>query len=623
MCGICGIVCSDRNYQVDKNILLGMRDILTHRGPDDAGLFYARQIGLASRRLAIIDLSLRGRMPMHTPDGRYSIVHNGEVYNFQELRQELEAKGFEFTSQTDTEVVLDLYIQQGVAMLERLNGMFAFAIWDTQESSLFIARDRLGVKPLYYAVEGDKFYFASEEKSLFVGGMPCEFDQEILEELLLFRYVAGERTPFRGVKRLLPGHYLLWKDGQIITRSWWNLSERILAIRGNIHNSPPDWFQQTFDDSVRLRKISDVPLGVLLSGGLDSSSVVASLAIQEKKSFASFTVRFNEKDYDESQYARSVAEYYSLEYHELLLKEANLIDRLREATWYNDEPLVHAGDAHLLAISRYAKSQVSVLLSGEGADETLGGYVRYQLLRYPSLLNLIMPFYPKVTGWKKTNGRIYKLKKFLELGSLDDFVLFNACEILPADLEKLNYQLQGKFLYRQRIMEEARRSYPNDPFRQAMYGDLHTFLCSILDRNDRMTMGASIECRVPFLDYRLVEGLAMLPSSMLVDHWRGKSILRKVARDRLPESVLKHRKWGFGVPWADYFRRLPEFQEIIHSLPTLGPIGTSAFDSHQIAKVVDAFFKGDRRVDALIRTLFNITFWYQTYFQEIRNHIAV
>jgi asparagine synthase (glutamine-hydrolysing) len=308
MCGICGIVESDRSRPVSEGVLLSMRDSLKHRGPDDAGHYIRPGVALGSRRLTILDLSERGHMPMSTPDGRYWIVYNGEVYNFQELRSVMEARGRRFHSNTDTEVVLALYAEEGPAALKRLNGMFAFAVWDTQERTLFLARDRLGVKPLYYAVQDGALYFASEEKALFTAGVSRQFDQDSWEELLCFRYVAGEQTPFVGVKRLLPGHYLLWRDGKVQERRWWNLAERAQLLRDSLPREAADWFRETFDSSVRLRRISDVPVGLLLSGGLDSSSVAASMATEAHAGVNSFTVRFAETEYDEGPLAQQVAD---------------------------------------------------------------------------------------------------------------------------------------------------------------------------------------------------------------------------------------------------------------------------------------------------------------------------
>ena len=529
MCAICGIVSRDPTYMFAEGEFVRMRDTLAHRGPDDAGNYLAPGVALGSRRLAILDLSKRGRMPMCTPNGRYWIVHNGEVYNYRELRVPLQAQGYTFRSNTDTEVLLYLYVAEGPAMLDRLNGMFAFAIWDNDNRTLFLARDRLGIKPLYYAFYQGNLYFASEEKAIFAGGVPAQFDHDTWEELLCFRYVAGERTPFVGVRRLLPGHYMFWRDGKVESRRWWNLAEKALELREDLPADPVSWYRDTFDDAVNIRRISDVPVGVLLSGGLDSSSVAASLSEQAGSGVASFTVRFDESDYDEGPLARQVVARWHLEGHELFVSEEILLEKLRQAAWFNDEPQVHGNDVHLLAISQYAKPRVTVLLSGEGADETLGGYVRYFPLRYPALLSAAQLTLPRIGAVLNLGRRWRKLTRFLELGSLEKFVLLNACDVLPDDLRRFGFSGPVRFFYREGVLADAQQLYPRDLARQAMYSDQHTFLCSVLDRNDRMTMGASIECRVPFLDYRLVEMLAALPSAILFHGRRSKGLLRSAA----------------------------------------------------------------------------------------------
>ena len=619
MCGICGIV-SDHSYRTELNTLLTMRDSLEHRGPDDAGHFVAPGVALGSRRLSIIDLSERGHMPMSTPDRRYWIVYNGEVYNFRELRKQLEGRGNSFRSDTDTEVVLALYAHGGAAMLDHLNGMFAFAIWDNFEHSLFLARDRLGVKPLYYAVYRNRLYFASEEKALFAAGVPREFDPGVWDELLYFRYVAGERTPFTGVRRLRPGHFLQWRDGAIQVHRWWNLAERALTHRKNQPKQIDEWFEETFDSAVDLRCISDVPIGVLLSGGLDSSSVAASHAARQRGSTASFTVRFPEVDYDEGPLARAVADRHNLDQHDLQVPPSELLALLLEASWLNDEPLVHRNDPHLLAISRLAKSFVTVLLSGEGGDELFGGYVRYKPLKNPQLLTLARPVLPRLVSALNLKGRLRKLADFLGLGSNEAFVMFNSCELLPSHAGAMFVNNESSFPFRREVLEEARALYPHDYLRQAMYSDQHTFLCSILDRNDRMTMGASIECRVPFLDYRIVERLAALPSETLFHGQGAKPMLRRYARRRLPGAVLKHRKWGFGVPWNDYLRNDRELREELNKLPSSHFIREGPVSPALLQNVVSEFQLGADRHGPLLKQLLMMAIWYQAIF-ETHHHI--
>jgi asparagine synthase (glutamine-hydrolysing) len=624
MCGLCGIAFNDPNFLPNERQLTGMRDSLEHRGPDDAGNFIAPGIALGSRRLAIVDLSPRGHMPMASEDGRYHIAYNGEVYNYRELRPALEAKGFQFRSNTDTEVLLNLYRAEGAAMLNKLNGMFAIAIWDKQEKSLFIARDRLGVKPLYYAERPEGLYFASEEKALFIAGVPAEFDQSCWEELLCFRYVAGEQTPFVGVKRLLPGHSLTWKDGHLTIKRWWNLAERAMELRESLPSDAVEWFRATFDSAVNLRRISDVPVGVLLSGGLDSSSVAASLALQAGQAgqagegISTFTVRFEEAAYDEGPLAQQVAKQYRLDYRELRVKDDDLLARIEQASWFNDEPLAHGNDIHLLAISEFAKSRVTVLLSGEGADETLGGYVRYKPLQHPMLLNAARPVLPGVSSAFKLSGRLDKLARFLKLGATDRMVFYNSCDLLPHELEVLAEPARQIFDYRERVLAEAQQLYPGDFVRQAMYNDQHTFLCSVLDRNDRTTMGASIECRVPFLDYRLVEGLAALPSETLLSKQQSKHVLRKAVEDRLPAEIRTHRKWGFGVPWKNYFRQQPEFRHLISQLSQHEMLRDAPFAADRLRQTTEAFLNGDDRHEPLVRELVMIALWRQSYFARLR-----
>ena len=610
MCGINGEVHRDQTYPINEQQVLAQRDTLTHRGPDDSGCYFGAGVALGSRRLAILDLSARGHMPMSTVDGRFWIVYNGEVYNFGELRRSLEQRGCQFVSNTDTEVLLQLYSIEGPAMLSRLNGMFAIAIWDNRERTLFLARDRVGVKPLYYVSNGEALYFASEEKALFHNGLKPEFNSETLEELLCFRYVAGEQTPYRHVQRLLPGHYLLWQDGDLKITRWWHLAERARELRESLPRDPVEWFRETFDDAVRLRLISDVPVGILLSGGLDSSSIAGSVAQQTTSSVAAFTVRFTEASYDEGPLARQVADKWRLDLHELFVAPDELLPRLIRASWLNDEPLVHGNDLHLGAISDLAKPRVTVLLSGEGSDETLGGYVRYQPLRYPALMNGIRPFFPKLAAALQLNGRLQKLSRFLELGALDRFVLFNSCDALPEELRLIGLKPTGHFPFRERVLREAQELYPNEPVRQAMYSDQHTFLCSILDRNDRMTMGASIECRVPFLDYRLVEGLAALPTSVFFAGRKGKQLLRQAIGDRLPEAVLGHRKWGFGVPWGDYFRQLPDLHGMLDSLPDMEPFTLGAVNRESTKHLISDFLNGKNDHMMLVRQLLMIGIWH-------------
>lgn len=614
MCGICGI-CST-SLEITRPLIKGMTDSLVHRGPDDDGVFVEQGVGFGSRRLAILDLSPRGHMPMTSADGRYVISYNGEIFNFQELREELVAAGVMLRSDGDTEVVLELYARLGAAMLPKLNGMFAFAIWDRQKREAFLARDRLGVKPLYYHATKDTLRFGSEQKAIFASGIAPEFDESTWFELLCFRYVGGERTSFSGVQRLLPGHTLTWKDGQVSLARWWCLADRVREVAPPAN--PVDWFHETLMSATKLRRISDVPVGVLVSGGLDSGSLAALLGKDRQAQLNSFTVRFREPEYDEGPLARAVAERWGFEHHEVFLPPANLMGELEEATWFNDDPLAHGSDAQLYAISKYAKSRVTVLIAGEGADEVLGGYVRYRPLRYAPIFDIARKLLPVLPRVDRLAGRAQKLRRFLELGSTDRWIQLNACDVLPDELPSALHELADASSYRSQILAEAHRAYPDEPFRQVMYVDAHTFLPSELDRGDRMTMGASIECRLPFMDYRLVEGLAAMSSAQLLRHHHTKHLLRKAMSRELPESTLKHRKWGFGVPWALYMRTDPELRAAIEAIPDCEPMKSSPLPRAWMEATIRQFLAGDSRMMFLVRQLLMIAIWHRVYFSRAR-----
>ena len=355
-----------------------------------------------------------------------------------------------------------------------------------------------------------------------------------------------------------------------------------------------------------------MPVGVLLSGGLDSSAVAASLAAQTHERTATFTIRFREEGYDESALAREVAKRWELEYHDLMVPPSALMSHLRTASVLRDEPLAHVNELHLWLLSAMAKPLVTVLLSGEGADETLGGYVRYQPLRFlPELFGARGAIRRLAT--LPLGHRVRKMARFLQLNDVGEYVLFNACDVLPTELRALGMEPEDKFDTRRAMLAESRELYPDEPVRQAMYVDQHAFLCSLLDRNDRMTMGASIECRVPFLDYRLVETLAAAPSESLFTRLRGKAIVRRTMRDRLPRSVIHHKKWGFGVPWSRHFREVPELRQFVGMLPALEPIRSGPLERKRVRACVDSFLRGDESADEIIFQLAMIAVWHDAY----------
>ncbi|MBP2282933.1 asparagine synthase (glutamine-hydrolyzing) [Flavobacterium sp. CG_23.5] len=611
MCGINGILHLQSQKKVDERILIKMRDSLEHRGPDDKGLFIENNIGLGHRRLSILDVSTAGHQPFLSDDGRYALVYNGEIYNFKDFYPELISNGFDIRTTSDTEVLLKLFQLHGLKMLSRLNGMFAFAIWDKLEKKLTVVRDRMGVKPLYYSFYNETFYFASEQKALFTAGVPLKMAQDGLEEYIFNRFVAGENTLYENVKKVLPGHIkTIHEGGKVTTEKWWNLKKEI-QNQPEIKN-PVEWFRETFDDSIKLRMVSDVPVGVLLSGGLDSSSILASLYHQNYKDIQTFNIGFKEKEHNESHLAKMMAEKFDYGFHTMQLEDKNLYDKLLSATYFQDEPIMHLSEPHLLAVSQMAKPSVKVLLSGEGADELMGGYVRYKALQYPSLLNSIATIGNLDLFTNKP--RYEKLTRYAQISKKSELVMFNGSNIYPKDIEEIyGINTLPKNEYRKQIYKEAKSLYPDNLRRQALYFDQHTYLCSLLDRNDRCTMGASIECREPFLDPRLVIGLGSLEDKWLFAGKKWKFILKSAMKERLPDEILKFRKVGLSAPWGDYITNSPAFKEELESFSKSELFQNPYFENINIKKMVQNLQKGDVTMTPYIMPLFMMHIWMKSY----------
>ena len=611
MCGINGILHLQSQRKVDERILIKMRDSLEHRGPDDQGVFLDNNIGFGHRRLSILDVSAAGHQPFLSENGRYSMVYNGEIYNYKEFYPELKSNGFDIKTTSDTEVLMKLFQLHGLKMLNRLNGMFTFAIWDKLEKKLTLVRDRMGVKPLYYSFYNETLYFASEQKALFTAGVPLKMAQDGLEEYIFNRFVAGENTLYKNVKKVLPGHIMtIYESGKTTVEKWWNLKKEI-QNQPEIKN-PVEWFQETFDDSVKMRMVSDVPVGVMLSGGLDSSSILASLHHQKYKDIQTFNIGFKEKEHNEAHLAKMMAEKFDYGFQTMQLEDKNLYDQLINATYFQDEPIMHLSEPHLLAVSQMAKPSVKVLLSGEGADELMGGYVRYKALQYPSLLNSIASIGNLDVFTKQP--RYEKLTRYAQINKKSDLVIYNGSNIFPNDIaETFGINTPPNNEYRKKIYKEAKSLYPDNLRRQALYFDQHTYLCSLLDRNDRCTMGASIECREPFLDPRLIVGLGSLEDKWLFTGKKWKFILKKAMEERLPDEILKFRKVGLSAPWGDYITKSPAFKEELESFSKSDLFQIPYFEHINIQKLVQNLQKGEATMTPYIMPLFMMHIWMKTY----------
>lgn len=549
MCGICGIV-QPRGTTVVADVLRGMRDTMAHRGPDGADLYLDGHVGLGHRRLKIIDLSDLAAQPMASDDGNTVVVHNGEIYNFQSLRRDLEGRGHRFHSRSDTEVILHAWKEWGKRCVEHFNGMFAFAIYDRTSGELFLARDRLGIKPLYYHAANGAVHFASEIKALFaVPGITADVNESRLTEQLLYRSMGDEQTLFRGIHSLLPGHWLsIDTSGTITTRQYWDVTftTPLDAPEGELEEE----IVALLRESVELQEISDVPIGVQLSGGIDSALVTAAMARAGRPQVQSFTVGFEEPGFSEFAEARAVSARYHTGHHEIIQQQHAFADALDTITWHHDEPLAHSNSAGIYSLCRAAKPLATVLLTGEGADETFAGYHRYHWLRKHDIARRwLAPFSSLMPP--AASGRLASLRlalsrspeAFIALSTARGFADF-AAHLDPVAVEQVVAR-------RTALLAPARG---RAPLNQALYYDLKSYLPPILMRQDKMSMAHGVETRVPFLDHRLVELAFRTPVDARLHRGHGKWILKRISERYLPRELAWRAKNGFSFPLALWLR---------------------------------------------------------------------
>jgi asparagine synthase (glutamine-hydrolysing) len=574
MCGINGIVYSSKyGRSVNACVLGKMRDVIEHRGPDDFGEFVDENMGLGHRRLSIVDVK-HGHQPMFNEDESHVIVYNGEVYNHADYREELEEKGYKYQTHCDTETILHLYEEYGEKCVEFLRGMFAFAVWNRREKTLFIARDRLGIKPLYYVHdEQGNLFFASEIKSLVQAeAVKPEINYACLPDQLANHGTSADETLFKNVKRLLPGHFMIWKDGKLRIEKYWDVSFEPKHAAKSDAEFIEEW-RELFKETVKLRLMADVPLGMFLSGGIDSSAIAAMMSEMVTDPIKTFSVGFKEREANEFEYARIVSKAFQTDHHEIRITPEQFFDELPNLIWHEDEPLGFIASVPLYFVSKLAQKHVKVVLTGEGADEMMGGYGRYQktlmLLNYGEKYENLTPnFLRKIV---KDNVGNLPLSRKLERTFLSR----------SADIENLyfdNFAIFTKEMQTHLLTDEtkARISEANPYFElnkwltqtdaknlldKILYADTKTYLHELLMKQDQMSMAASLESRVPFLDHELVEYTARLPGKMKIRGKETKWILREAMKGILPEEILNRAKMGFPVPVGNWFRN--EFKHII------------------------------------------------------------
>ena len=617
MCGIAGIFNHLTSAPVASETVLRMTRLLAHRGPDGEGVYVDGAIGLGHRRLSIIDLSERGRNPMVTADGRYMIVYNGEVYNYVELRNELRAAGETFRTDTDTEVILALYARSGQKCLDRLNGMFAFAIWDTVERRLFLARDRVGIKPLYYVETPDGLAFASEAKSLFLcPGVACEPDVSAIPRYLTFGYSAGEQTLFKGVRKLPPGWAMTVDARGVQRRQFWDVTFQPAA--GRSANATAAELRELLLDAVRIHMRSDVPVGVFLSGGLDSSATVALLAHQGLGRLKTFSVAYREGEpYDETRHARLVADRFETDHRELYVDPSEFGAFIPDYVWHMDEPVTEAAAISLYFVARLLREHVTVALSGEGADELFAGYRiysymaaidRYRRLPYWTRRRLFEPVLNRV-GSEKIRKYVRLSGKPLAERYLGVHLYEPMEDLYSRDLLELTKAAANPsplaFLYD--------RMKNHDPLSQMLYVDFKAWLVDdLLVKADKMTMANSVELRVPFLDHRVVEYAATIPSSMKQRGATVKWILKRAMRGLVPAEIIAREKVGFPTPVAQMFRgRLSEYVHDV--LLSARCLSRGYFDPTAVRALVDDHRTGRADVHEALWRLIVLEEWHRSF----------
>ncbi len=604
MCGICGIVYTDRERTIPPGLLESMTRIIRHRGPDDEGHHVAPGVGLGSRRLSIIGLG-DGHMPMSTPDEKLWIVYNGEMYNHPDIKNDLESKGYRYRTHADTESFLHLYREFGDHFLDRIRGMFALALWDEDRRRLILARDRLGIKPLYYHFDGKALRFASEIKSILLDReVPRELDLDALNLYLAYLSAPAPYTMLKGIRQLRPGEMLIFEQEEIHLRSYWNPAETIQPIQNIDESLSPPMLLQRLRETVRQHLLSDVPVGAFLSGGIDSSVLVALMREELGPGIKTFSIGFQGMDlFDETPHARLISDRFQTDHHEQFLTPHDLLGALDDLTWQLDEPLADSSCLPVYFVAKLAASQVKVVLSGDGGDEIFAGYRKYQaeyFRRYfswiptpilqwmgSSLANRIPESHANV--WM---DYLRQIKKFFRGLDPDPFTrhvqwaihfedttrrsLFNP-DILPS------MQFDSPWHYRKALFDEMPHL---DTLNRMLWVDLrHNLPADMLRKVDRMSMLHSLEVRVPFLDHEFVQWGFSLPAPMKLHGKIGKWILKEACKDILAEEILYRRKHGFEVPVSEWFRKeLREWIEEICSAPTVNRRGL--FDPRQVAQVL-------------------------------------
>jgi len=570
MCGIAGIFEFGRDARAETVALRRMCEVISHRGPDDQGVYAQGPVGIGMRRLSIVDLAT-GHQPISNEDGSIWIVFNGEIYNHRELRERLIARGHSYRTHSDTETIVHLYEEYGQDCVQHLRGMFAFAIWDTRQRKLFIARDRLGIKPLYYQLTRDRLVFGSEIKVLFEHpSVHAEFRRASLPEFLAFGYLSGAETFYQDIDKLMPGHWMeVSERGDVRIEQYWDL--KLGPPEGSLsENEYVSAYRDLLEGAVNSHLMSDVPLGVFLSGGVDSSAVAALMTKIRREPVETFSVGYSEHNYSELPYARIVADHIHSMHHEVMVGRQDFFDALPKLIWHEDEPIVWPSSVALYFVAKLARERVTVVLTGEGSDETLAGYSRYAFtlknVAFDRMYRGVVPsgvrrgLRTAIAGSSLINANLRRKLSHTFLG-LDGeswssfyfdnfFSAFNEHDQSDLLTDEVGREFSAGSAYKNVI--DFWEHSDGDLLQRLLYTDIKTYLVELLMKQDNMSMAASIESRVPFLDHVLVEYATRIPRGVQLKGLAGKNILKKGMEDLLPHSILYRPKLGFPTPWSGW-----------------------------------------------------------------------
>lgn len=619
MCGICGIYNAHSGEPVSPQLIAEMTRLIAHRGPDDNGVYLDGAVGLGFARLSIIDLN-NGHQPMSNETGDIWVIFNGEIWNYKDLRKELSEKGHVFRTNSDTETIVHAYEEYGADCIARLHGMFGLAIWDSPRKRLLLARDRAGKKPLYYTNVDGNLIFASEIKSLLCHPqVKREADLQAMADFLSVRYVPGPATLFANIYKVLPGHWLLFEKGTTREECYWDftfgkteqhpITEYLDNIKHHVHRS------------VEERMIADVPVGAMLSGGVDSSIISGIMSKLTSHKVKTFSVGFDHPDYSELPYARMVAEHFGTDHHELVVSSSDLTQYWPLLTWHRDEPVSEPSDLGVYLISKLARQHVKVVLSGEGGDELFAGYPKY-------VVDWIAKYY-HILPQAIRNGFIqpliehlpYSMRKFQTAARnisqpapqrwMNWFGIFNGQlkdHLLSPSL-KATIDLDSSRTFRSWLERNPQR----DDLSSMLYLDTKIWLPdNLLMKGDKMTMAASLESRMPLLDYKLIEYAASIPSNSKIKSLKAKYLLKRAFADFLPEPILTRKKMGFNVPTGIWFRQGQ--REVITNLLLSERIQSRGYFNHEyIERIVHDHLAGKTNYQAQIFTLASLELWFRVF----------